>query len=78
MTNLTRRAFLQLAGITTVAAATGCRATSGRILAQPLPTPPPFGSADVELTMTAQVTDWELAPTKTIQAWTYNGMLPGD
>jgi FtsP/CotA-like multicopper oxidase with cupredoxin domain len=27
--------------------------------------------------LTAKVTDWEVSPGKTVQAWTYNGVVPG-
>jgi manganese oxidase len=30
-----------------------------------------------EFTLTAAITDWEVAPGKTVQAWTYNGQVPG-
>jgi FtsP/CotA-like multicopper oxidase with cupredoxin domain len=30
-----------------------------------------------EFDLTAAVTDWEVAPGKTVQAWTYNGTVPG-
>ena len=30
-----------------------------------------------EFTLTAMVTPWEIEPGKTVQAWTYNGVVPG-
>jgi len=30
-----------------------------------------------EWTLTAEITDWEVSPGKTVKAWTYNGMVPG-
>src|SRR4029078_1935172 len=30
-----------------------------------------------EFDLTAQVVDWEVEPGKTVQAWTYNGTVPG-
>ena len=30
-----------------------------------------------QFTLTAAVTDWEVSPGKTVQAWTYNGTVPG-
>ena len=35
----------------------------------------PDGTKRFEIT--AAVTDWEVAPGETVQAWTYNGMVPG-
>jgi plastocyanin len=35
----------------------------------------PDGTKEFELT--AQVVDWEVEPGKTVQAWTYNGTVPG-
>ena len=81
MAYLSRRTFLQVAGAATLATAAGC---ASRSRAAPAPSaaapfaPAPFGKPDVELRLTAQVTDWELAPNKVIQAWTYNGKLPGE
>ena len=39
------------------------------------PTILPDGTKHFELT--AAITDWEVAPGKVVQAWTYNGMVPG-
>jgi uncharacterized cupredoxin-like copper-binding protein len=30
-----------------------------------------------QFTLTAAITDWEVSPGKTVQAWTYNGTVPG-
>ena len=30
-----------------------------------------------EWTLTAEIVDWEIAPGETVQAWTYNGTVPG-
>jgi plastocyanin len=30
-----------------------------------------------EFTLTAKITDWEVSPGNTVQAWTYNGTVPG-
>jgi len=67
-----RRTFLKLAGLTALAAA-GCGSRR-----QPVPTPTPFGTPDVEIALTAQAVQWELAPGKVITAWTYNGRVPGE
>ena len=39
------------------------------------PTILPDGTKHFELT--AAITDWEVAPDQVVQAWTYNGMVPG-
>ena len=39
------------------------------------PTILPDGTKHFELT--AAITDWEVAPGQVVQAWTYNGMVPG-
>jgi plastocyanin len=39
------------------------------------PTVLPDGTKHFELT--AAITDWEVAPGQVVQAWTYNGMVPG-
>lgn len=70
--HIPRRSFLKLAGVAALAA-TGCGSRR-----QPMPTPPPFGTPDVEIALTAQAVEWELAPGKVITAWTYNGKVPGE
>ena len=30
-----------------------------------------------QFTLTASIIDWEVEPDKTVQAWTYNGTVPG-
>jgi hypothetical protein len=40
-----------------------------------VPTIEPDGTKVFNLT--AAITDWEVAPGKTVKAWTYNGMVPG-
>lgn len=69
---LTRREFLKWAGLTALAAA-GCG--SRRPLA---PTPTYSGKPDVDIALTAQEVQWELAPGKVVKAWTYNGRVPGE
>lgn len=69
---LSRRDVLKLAGVTALSAA-------GRPLWAASPTVPPMlDQPDVTLTLTARPTEWELAPGKRIQAWTYNGAVPGE
>ncbi len=70
---LTRRNFLKLTGLTALAAASGCRPSRQLRL-----TPTLFGKPDVEIALTAQTVQWELAPGKVITAWTYNGSVPGE
>lgn len=67
-----RRAFLKLLGLAALAEA-GCGSRR-----QLVPTPTPFGVPDVEIALTAQAVQWELAPGKVITAWTYNGHVPGE
>ena len=70
-----RRVFLKMAGLTALStAAAGCAPsrTNGAAAA------PPSRRADVEVMLTAQETEWELAPGKVIKAWTYNGTVPGE
>lgn len=70
-----RRAFLKMACLTALsAAAAGC-APARSNLATATPT---FGKSDVEVKLTVQEIDWELAPGKVIKAWTYNGIVPGE
>lgn len=70
---ITRREFLKLAGITTLAFATGC----GRLSAEGPAPAVNFSTPDVELSLVTQEVEWELAPGKVIRAWTYDGQLPG-
>ncbi len=72
--HLPRRAFLKLVGLVALAAA-GCGSRR-----QPVPTPASasFGTPDVEIALTAQEVQWELAPGKVVTAWTYNGNVPGE
>ncbi|MCQ3980536.1 MAG: hypothetical protein DPW09_44570, partial [Anaerolineae bacterium] len=69
-----RRAFLKMAGLTALsAAAAGCAPARSNLAAAT----PTFGKSDVEVKLSAQEIDWELAPGKVIKAWTYNGVVPG-
>lgn len=70
---ITRREFLKLVGITTLALTTGC----GRRSAEGPAPAADFSTPDVEISITTREVDWELAPGKVIQAWTYNGQVPG-
>lgn len=36
-----------------------------------------FTDPDVEMTLTAEVTDWEVYEGETVEAWTFNGQYPG-
>jgi FtsP/CotA-like multicopper oxidase with cupredoxin domain len=49
--------------------------TEGAGNAELEPTILPDGTKHFELT--AAITDWEVAPGEIVQAWTYNGMVPG-
>jgi FtsP/CotA-like multicopper oxidase with cupredoxin domain len=40
-------------------------------------TPTVLPDGTKEFVLTAAVTDWEVSPGKTVQAWTYNGTVPG-
>jgi len=73
MTDLSRRSFIKLASLTALSTVAGCAVRS------PNPTAAStFGTPDVEIALTAQEVEWELAPGKVIKAWTYNGKLPGE
>ncbi len=36
-----------------------------------------FDDPDLELTLTAKITEWEVYPGEVLEAWTYNGQYPG-
>jgi FtsP/CotA-like multicopper oxidase with cupredoxin domain len=38
---------------------------------------PPFQTAEVVIDLEARVSDWEIAPGRTLRGWTYNGQVPG-
>jgi plastocyanin len=44
--------------------------------AQPME-PTVLADGTKEFTLTAEITDWEVEPGKVVQAWTYNGTVPG-
>lgn len=70
-----RRIFLKMAGLTALsAAAAGCAPSQP----SPAAAATTFRKPDVEVMLTAQETEWELAPGKVIKAWTYNGAVPGE
>ena len=65
-----RRQFLQAAGLAVAGIALG---GSGLLVPRRA-----AGAGDVrEIELVAKETRWELAPGKTITAWTYNGQVPG-
>jgi FtsP/CotA-like multicopper oxidase with cupredoxin domain len=70
-----RRAFLRLAGLTALSAAVAGYAP---FRSNPAASASAFRKPDVEVILTAQKTEWELAPGKVIKAWTYNGAVPGE
>ena len=70
---ITRREFLKLAGVSALALTTGCARNSAE---EPAPAVD-FGTPDVEISLSTQEVDWELAPGKVIRAWAYDGQVPG-
>jgi len=73
MRQLSRRSFLKVAALGGLALA-GCRA-SRSVSSLPRTTARP---PNVELALTAQEVEWELAPGKVVNAWTYNGAVLGE
>jgi FtsP/CotA-like multicopper oxidase with cupredoxin domain len=69
---LTRRTFLELAGTAFLATAAGCASRT-----EPPAATPSARGPNVEIALTAQEANWELAPGKRITAWTYNCTVPG-
>ncbi len=73
---ISRRQFLQLAGMAALSATTGCAARSAQ--SAPVAVPTATAPTDVDYLLTTREVEWELAPGKVIRAWSYNGRVPGE
>lgn len=73
---ISRRHFLQLAGVAALSATAGCAARSAQ--SAPVAAPTAALPTDVDYLLTTREVEWELAPGKVVRAWSYNGRVPGE